>query len=83
MVAQRPLMQCMLRNRPAHAPPGQGLLDALDAVLYIRVQLPQAVDDIIRSLPVAASVGLQECCHLKTEGTRVEHVTLRGLAWVY
>ena len=45
--------------------PGEGLLDALDAVLHVSVQLPQAVDHVIRSLPVATPVGLQESRHLE------------------
>ena len=45
-------------------------LDALDAVLDISVQLPQAVNDVVRRLPVAAPVGLQEGCNLPALGQR-------------
>ena len=50
-----------IENPPA---PTENLLHALDAVLHVGVQLPQAVDDVVRCLPVAAPVCFQEGRHL-------------------
>ena len=54
------------------------LLDALDAVLDVGVQLPQAVNDIIGRLPVAAPVGLQESGDL-TEGSKIVSLSLHRI----
>ena len=61
----------------AHRPQGgqgQGLLNpllhALDLVLHVGVQLAQAVDGLIRGLPVPAAVSLQEGGHLHRSSNR-------------
>ena len=47
------------------------LFYALDLVLHIHVELPQAVDLVLRRIPVAAAVGLQEGRHQLAEAVRV------------
>ncbi len=56
-------------------------LDALDAVLHIGVQLPQAVDHVVGRLPVAAPVGLQESGDLFDVEPQVSVVAAMCCMW--
>ena len=62
------ICRCLCQQRASSLNQGRpaASLDALDAVLHIGVQLPQAIDDVVRRLPVAAPVGLQEGGDLST-----------------
>ena len=57
------------KNRPKQH--REGILHALDLVVDLRVQLAQAVEVVLRRVPVAAAVRLKEGRDHVAEGVRV------------